>query len=273
MKLLICWRGTTYPLLGAYCNSMRCVNTCLETMSALSIGMSARMGQPFVKIFREELEMTLMLLLDVGRSPYFGSQKRRKIEIAAELAAVLAFLAINNNDRVGVILFQIMLRSLFPPKRKGSHMEYYQVRTKHEPAGTSTNISDALDKLMQFSSKKNLCFLISDFLADDFHAKIKQVASRHDLVCVRIEDPREHSWTNAGMIALRDSESGELRYFNSGDKETRRRIEELAEQRFRELDSLGRKSACDFLSLSTNESIVDGLSAVFRRREKRRRSS
>lgn len=245
-----------------------------DDVRTIDWNVSARMGEPYIKVFKEEREMTLMLLLDVSRSQYFGSTQRQKIEIAAELAAVLAFLAINNNDRVGVVLFSDHVEQFIPPQKGRAHIwNIIRAVLSHEPQGTSTNLSEALETLLKFKSKRSLCFLISDFLADGYEQKMKQVASRHDLVCVQIDDPREREWVDSGLIALKDSESGRSFWFDSGDRQLRQQLVQQSARKRENLEALAKQGAFDFMSLGTDESIVDGLSEVFRRRGKRRRKS
>ncbi|SMF25072.1 DUF58 domain-containing protein [Pseudobacteriovorax antillogorgiicola] len=243
-----------------------------DDVRAIDWNVTARMGQPFIKVFREEREMTLMLMVDVSPSQFFGTQEKSKVEIAAELAAVLAFLAIRNNDRVGVILFSDHVEQYIPPMKGRSHI-WNIIRSvlSHEPKGRATKLDEAISHYLQVIKRRSLCFLISDFLTEGYENKLKQLAARHDLVCVDIEDPREQEWVDAGLLAIQDSETGEQLVLDSGDPNLWRQIEEAWQEKVDGLQGLARKSGFDILSLRTNQSIVDGLMAVFKRRERRQR--
>ena len=243
-----------------------------DDVRAIDWNVTARMGQPFIKVFREEREMTLMLMVDVSRSLYFGTQAKSKVEMAAELAAILAFLAINNNDRVGVILFSDHVEQYIPPKKGRAHI-WNIIRSvlTHEPAGHDTDLEGAISHYLKVTKRRSLCFLISDFIANNYDRKLIQLASRHDLVCVDIEDPREEKWIDAGLIAIQDSESGEELILDSGDQRLLSQVANEARGKLERLSGLGRKGAFDVLSLKTDQSVVDGLMDVFKRRERRRR--
>ena len=245
-----------------------------DDVRAIDWNVTARMGQPFIKVFREEREMTMMLILDVSRSLYFGTAKRSKVEIAAELAAVLAFLAIKNNDRVGVILFSDHVEQYIPPKKGRAHIwNIIRAVLSHEPSGRDTDLEAAITQMIKVTKRRCLCFMISDFLAEGYEGKLKQLASRHDLICVDIEDPRELAWENAGVIAIKDSETGKRLWLDSGNRRVMATIVEHAKKKKEALVKLSKKGGFDFMTLTTQESVVDGLAAVFRRREKRRRRS
>ena len=243
-----------------------------DDIRSIDWNVTARMGQPFIKVFREEREMTLMLMVDVSQSLYFGTRGKSKVEIAAELAAVLAFLAIRNNDRVGVVLFSDHVEEYIPPKKGRSHV-WHIIRSvlSHEPKGRDTDLESAVNHYLNVTKRKSLCFLISDFLVNSFERQVMQLAARHDLVCVDIEDPREESWVDAGIIAIRDAETGEELIVDSGHPEALRSIQESWQRKAENLRQATLKAGSDLMTLRTNQSIVDGLMDVFKRRERRRK--
>ncbi len=231
---------------------------------------TARMDQPFIKVFREERELTLMLIVDVSRSQFFG-RSRSKQEVAAELAAVLAFLAIRNQDRVGLLLFSDQVESFIPPKKGRGHV-WNIIRNvlTFEPKGTGTNIPAALQHAAQLQKRRSTCFLISDFLATNFADGLSRFARRHDLVCVRVQDLLERHLPSAGVVRFVDAESGLVRTVPTFSSAFRAAMEAQELQRQDAWRNLCRAKGIDTFDLNSSESVVPPLERYLRRRERRR---
>ena len=183
---------------------------------------TARTGSPHVKVFEEERELTVMLLIDVSKSSFFGSVKQTKNEINAEIAAVLAFSALNNNDKVGVLFFSNKIEKYLPPKKGKQHvLRIIRELINLEPENNGTNIGMALEYLNNLIKKRCICFVLSDFLTKDYEAPLKIAKRRHDVVGIHIIDPREEAIPNVGLIRAVDSETGDTRWIDSNSKSVR----------------------------------------------------
>lgn len=179
---------------------------------------TARNNKPFVKIFEEERELTVMLLVDVSRSGQFGTVSAMKTEIAAEICAVLAFSAIRNNDKVGLILFSDKIEKFISPKKGKSHiLRIVRDLLSHEPEGTGTDISGALEYLNHVIKKRSIAFVMSDFIDKDYNNALRIVSKRHDVIAVTMNDPRERELPEIGLIKMKDAESGEERWIDTSN--------------------------------------------------------
>ncbi|MEK9629789.1 MAG: DUF58 domain-containing protein [Nitrospinota bacterium] len=189
---------------------------------------TARMNQPFIKEFIEERELTLMLLVDVSSSGSFGSDQKFKNEIAAEVASILAFAAIKNNDKIGLIIFSDKIEHYIPPKKGKGHI-WNIIRTilSFKPEGKGTNLSLPLEYLLKIQKKKATTFLISDFQDENYESQLKLAQQRFDLIAINIVDPREESLPDVGMLLLEDSETGKKILVNTHDKEIRKKHEAI----------------------------------------------
>jgi uncharacterized protein (DUF58 family) len=231
---------------------------------------SARMNDAYVKMFTEEREMTVMLLVDLSASEKFGSVGKPKIETVAEIAALLAFSAIKNNDRVGLILFTDRVERFVPPKKGRGHvMRVVTEILNASPEGTGTNIASALDMLGGLRKRRSVAFLLSDFIADDYEKQLRVAAKRHDLIPVQVVDPREENLPDVGLALLEDLESGELVEVDTGDPRVRQAFahEVLRQRALRE--RLFRKLRVDHLTVHTDEDYVRPIAEFFRFRQKR----
>ncbi|MCH7995867.1 MAG: DUF58 domain-containing protein, partial [Planctomycetes bacterium] len=171
---------------------------------------SARYGEPFIKKFREERELTVMLVVDVSPSGLFGSDRQFKLDVATELCAVLAFSAIRSNDKVGLILFADTVELYIPAKKGTKHvLRIIRELLYHQPQGRGTDISEALSFLNRVTRRKAVCFLVSDFLASEYEPALRIARRRHDLIPIVVTDPREMTLPNVGLIELEDPETGE----------------------------------------------------------------
>lgn len=242
-----------------------------DDVRTIDWNVTARMHQPFVKVLREERELTLMLMVDVSPSQAFGTATRQKHELAAELAAVLAFLAIRNNDKVGLIAFSDHIEQFIPPKKGRGHV-WNIIRSvlTHQGAGKTTDIGGALDYMMNVADRKCMCFLISDFWAQGYEKQLRHVARRHDFIAVRTLDERELKLPPAGIVAFQDAETGEELLLDTSDRKVLEAYEDAARERERGLESLFRKNAIDHFTLRTDGNVTAPLIGYLRGRERRR---
>jgi uncharacterized protein (DUF58 family) len=228
---------------------------------------TARTGTPHVKIFEEERELTVMLLIDMSPSSFFGTVNQLKNEIIAEICAVLAFSAINNNDKVGVAFFANEVELFIPPKKGKKHiLRIIRELINFEPKGKGTEIGTTLEYFNNLVKKRSICFIISDFLSMEYEQALRIAARRHDVIGVNIIDPREESLPDVGLIRAQDAESGEIRWV---DTSSRRLREEYAQWHQKHLDYFSRtfkKSGAAVVNIRTNESYVDALHQFFQQR-------
>jgi uncharacterized protein (DUF58 family) len=241
-----------------------------DDVRTIDWNVTARMGRPYVKLFREERELIVMLLVDISASGQFGTVKKLKKEVAAEVAALLAYTAIRNNDKVGLILFSDHVEKYVPPKKARGHgWRVIREILSFEPRGCRTDIAQALDYLGRVVRKRCICFLLSDFLDQGFEKPLRLSNKRHDVVAVNISDPREFALPRVGIVELEDAETGRELLIDTSDTYLRRRYEETRHQEENDLRKLFRSMDLDSVSLSTHVSYTEPLLAFFRRREKR----
>ncbi len=231
---------------------------------------TARMGHPFVKLFQEERELTVMLLVDVSSSGAFGTEQQLKREVAAELSAVLAFSAIKNNDKVGLIIFSDRIEKFIPPRKGKSHvLRVIREILFYRPRDATTNINEALQFLSRVIKRKSTVFLISDFLAEDFKKSLQIANKKHDIIAVSIVDPREVALPNAGMIELEDAETGESIVVDTTSSQLRDEFHLNAMKQREELKSLFQSIGVDHINIFTNQSYVEPINKFFKMRAKR----
>jgi len=231
---------------------------------------SARMNDTYVKVFTEEREMTVMLLVDLSASERFGSTEKPKIETVAEVAALLAFSAIKNNDRVGLILFTDRVERFVPPKKGRSHvMRVVTEILNADPEGEGTDLGVALDLLGGIGKRRTVAFLISDFIADQYEKPLKVVSAKHDLIPIQIVDPREEELPDIGLALVEDLETGELVEVDTSDLDVRAEYarETLRQRAARE--HLFRRLRLDHVTVSTDRDFVRPLTELFRLRQRR----
>lgn len=231
---------------------------------------TARMNDAYVKVFTEERELTVMLLVDCSASEDFGSRGRTKAELAAEVAAQIAFSAIANNDRVGLVLFSDRIEKVIPPKKGRKHvLRLISDILAFRPQGRGTDLAAGLTYVSQVSKRKAVTFLISDFLAENFEPSLRIVGRRHDLVPVMIFDPLEVEFPKLGLVELEDPETGEVVLVDSSDPMVRgsfaRAMSDLREARRR----LFKKLELDHVELRAGEDFGNALMKFFRRRARR----
>lgn len=231
---------------------------------------TARMDNAYVKVYREERELTIMLLVDLSASGLFGSTDKTKNELAAEIAAILACTAIRNNDKVGMIIFTDKVEKYIPPKKGISHIwRVIREILSFKPENTKTNIDKALEYLMLVTTKKSVAFLISDFIADDFDKALKITNKQHDIIAVYVNDPKEYSIPNVGYIELEDAETGESIVVNSNDWYFQTHFEQEAKKKKEAVLKLFKSSDVDYIDIWTNEPYLDPIIKFFMMRSKR----
>jgi uncharacterized protein (DUF58 family) len=241
-----------------------------DEIRAIDWNVTARLGTAFVKKFTEERELTVVLVVDVSASGNFGSVSQSKRELAAEVACVLAFSAIRNNDKVGLLLFSDRVELFIPPKKGRSHtLRIIREILFFEPAGRGTAPALALDYLNNVVTRRAVVFFISDFQTSDFSRELSVSGRRHDFIALHIQDQREEALPNVGIITLEDAETGEQIEINTGDRTTRARFSAQAETRRAELYRTLRRSSIDAILLRTGENYLPALRSFFKQRERR----
>ncbi|WP_025743696.1 DUF58 domain-containing protein [Aquimarina pacifica] len=228
---------------------------------------TARYNEPYVKVFEEERELTMMLMVDVSGSQLFGTQEQFKKGMVTEIAATLAFSATQNNDKIGLILFTDEIELFIPPKKGRSHvLRIIRELLEFEPKSKKTNITEALKFLSNVMKKKAIVFILSDFIADDYQHTLKIVGGKHDVTGIRIYDRREEEIPNLGMVQMEDEETGELLLVNTGSKKTRVNYSKFYKERADYFRDSFTRSGAGSLSSRIDESYVKKLLGYFKRR-------
>ncbi len=243
-----------------------------DDIRTIDWNVTARTGEPYVKRYVEERELTVIFLVDLSASGAFGSVDRMKNEIAAEFCALLAFSAIKNNDKVGLIVFTDCIEMFIPPKKGVSHvLRLIRELLYFSPRKTRTDINGALDYMGRVIRKRGVVFLVSDFLAADFAKSMRVLARRHDMIAVSVTDPRETSLPNVGLIELEDAETGESILVDTGNARIRELYANLGQERSARLTQLFGRMSVDYIGLHTDQDYVRDLVRFFKTREQRRR--
>lgn len=228
---------------------------------------TARYNEPFVKVFEEERELTLMLMVDISGSEFFGTQDQFKNEIIIEIAATLAFSAMQNNDKTGLILFSDEIERYIPPKKGKSHvLRIIRELLEFEPKSNKTDIANALKFLSNVMKKKAIVFVLSDFIAYNYRDTLKIAAKKHDLTGIRIYDKAEENIPNLGMVQMQDQETGELLLVNTGSKSVRNQYYGFHRERVDYFTESFTKSGAGALSSRVDESYVKKLLGYFKGR-------
>ncbi len=231
---------------------------------------TARFGHPYIKVFEEERELTVMLMIDLSGSLMFGSVSKTKQRIAAELSAILAFSALKNNDKVGLILFTDKIEKFVPPRKGKKHvLRIIREVLSFEPEGKATNLKGALEYMNNTIKKKSIAFLISDFIDEGYEKILRIVGRKHDLIGIVLDDRREKEIPNIGLVKLVDSETGAERWIDTGSKRVRSQMisDRKASEKIR--NSIFVKSRLDKIEVTTGSNYIQPLVQFFRRREKR----
>ncbi|GGW58316.1 uncharacterized protein DUF58 [Winogradskyella epiphytica] len=228
---------------------------------------TARYNEPYVKVFEEERELTMMLMADVSGSKLFGTKNQFKEEIVTEIAATLAFSATQNNDKIGLILFSDDIELYIPPKKGRSHvLRIIRELLEFEPKSKNTNIAQAFKFLSNVMKKKAIVFVLSDFIADDYKHNLKISAGKHDITGIRIYDKHEAEIPNLGMVQMQDAESGELLLVNTASKKVRRDYSKYYNDRVQYFKESFKKSGAGSMDCRVDESYVKKLLGYFKQR-------
>jgi len=231
---------------------------------------TARMDQPFIKEYIEERELNVMLMVDVSSSGEFGSTGKFKNEISAEVASILAFSAIRNNDKIGLIVFSNKIEHYIPPKKGKAHV-WNIIRTilNYQPEGRLTDLNIPLEYLLKIQKRKCIAFLISDFQATNYETNVKLARQKHDLVAISISDPREKDLPKIGLINLRDSETGETLLIDTDNREMTKLLTSYEREKRGKFKKLFRSIGVDTIEIDTDGSLVEPIIRYFKIREKR----
>ena len=228
---------------------------------------TARYNEPYIKVFEEERELTMMLMVDISGSGLFGTDQQFKNEIVTEIAATLAFSATQNNDKIGLILFSDVIELYIPPKKGRSHvLRIIRELIEFKPKSKKTNVAGALKFLSNVMKKKAIVFILSDFIDDNYKQNLKIAAGRHDITGIRVFDKREEEMPNIGMVQMQDEESGELMLVNTQSKTVRRHYAEYYTQRVAYYKDSFTKSGAGSIDCRVDESYVKKLLGYFKRR-------
>ena len=241
-----------------------------DDIRTIDWNVSARMGHPYVKIFEEERELTVMLLVDVSSSGNFGTSHQLKREVAAELSAVLAFSAIKNNDKVGLIIFSDRIEKYIPPRKGKKHvLRVIREILFYRPKDAQTNIAEALEFLTRVLKRRSTVFLISDFLSEGFEKSLQLANKKHDIIAVSIIDPREITLPDVGIIDLEDAETGETILVDTSSGQVRREFFTNNNQRYEGRSSFFKSIGVDHIVVHTDQSYVDPVVRFFKLRARR----
>jgi uncharacterized protein (DUF58 family) len=241
-----------------------------DDMRMIDWNVTARLNHPFVKIFEEERELTVMLVVDMSGSQFFGSQSALKRDIALELSAILAFSAMKNNDKVGLIIFTDRIEKFVPPRKgRGHALRIVRELLSFEPARPATSIKTALEYLNHVQKKRGIVFVISDFMDSGYEAALRIAGKRHDLIGVVLEDPREKELPDVGLIHLRDAESGATRFIDTSESRVRFVYQQRSERVRGARKLVFLKSRLDDIEVRLDQPYLKPLVDFFRLREKR----
>src|SRR5205807_6478554 len=235
-----------------------------DDIRAIDWNVTARMGHPFIKRYIEERELTVMLVIDGSGSQQFGTQFQQKKEVVAELAAVLAFSAINNNDKVGLVAFTDRVERFVPPRKGARHvLRLIRDILFFQPEQRGTCLRDALDFVNRILRRRSIIFLLSDFVDRDFENALKRTARRHDLIAIQITDPREEELPPVGLLELEDAETGQRVLLDTSSRLVRAAYARGARERRDALRQAARSSGADLVEVSTDGSHLDALIRFF----------
>lgn len=240
-----------------------------DDVRAIDWNVTARNNQPFIKLFREEREMAVQLLVDLSRSLDFGTTTQTKRELVAELGATLAMSAVRNNDKVGLTLFTDEVEKAIPPRKGTRHvLRLIRELLYCQPVGNGTSIQSAIEHLNRTCKRRSVVFLVSDFFDSGFESALKVAKRKHDIVPITVNDEREKELPNVGLIRLRDNETGELVMVDTASRRNQKRYQEIFEQRMLDRVSMFRRLQMEPIQLTTGVDIVDPLRKYFHARER-----
>jgi uncharacterized protein (DUF58 family) len=233
---------------------------------------SARMNEPFVKVFVEEREMTVMLVVDLSQSEQWGTRRASKARVAAEICALCAFSAIKNNDRVGLVLATDVVERLVPPKKGDKHvMRVIREILGYEPKYAGTNLKVALETLVKVTKRRSVAFLVSDFFATGYERALALAGAKHDVIPVMLVDPRDEELPDVGLASFEDLETGQEIIVDTGDAAVREHYARTMKKLRRDREKLFQKLALDLVVVRTDQSFVSPLRDLFAKRARRLR--
>ncbi len=235
-----------------------------DDIRTIDWNVSARFGHLFVKVFHEERQLTVILVLDLSGSNLFGTRKKFKRELLAEVAGMLAFLAIRTNDKVGAILFSSKVEKYIPPKKGASHVwRLIKEIFTYEPHNLTTNVDGVLTFLNRVAKRHAIIFLISDCMDTGFEKPLRLTAKKHDLTVIRVSDPAEEELPDLGLMTLRDPETGQVVLINTRNKDLRERWRNQRKEHAAYLSGLFKRTGIDLVELSTDGPVVEPLARLF----------
>ena len=238
-----------------------------DDIRTIDWNVTARYNEPYIKVFEEERELTMMLMVDISGSQYFGTQEQFKKDLITEIAATLAFSATQNNDKIGLILFTDEIELFIPPKKGRSHvLRIIRELIEFEPKSSKTDLTKALKFLSNVMKKKAIVFILSDFITDEYQKTLKIVGGKHDVTGIRIYDRHEETLPNLGMVPMEDEETGEVLLVNTGSKRTRNAYATQYKERVAYFVDSFNRSGSGSLSTRLDESYVKKLLGYFKRR-------
>lgn len=238
-----------------------------DDVRSIDWNVTARYNEPYIKVFEEERELTMMLMVDVSGSELFGTTNQFKKDIITEISATLAFSALQNNDKAGLILFSDAVELYIPPKKGKSHvLRIIRELLEFKPKSNRTDLAEALKFMSSVMKKRAIVFVLSDFIADDYEKALKISGNKHDVTGIRIYDEREESIPNLGMVQMQDAETGRVQLVNTQSKSVRNAYGDYYRQRIDYFTETFTKSGCGTLSCRVDESYVKKLLGYFKRR-------
>jgi uncharacterized protein (DUF58 family) len=238
-----------------------------DEIRTIDWNVTARFNEPFVKVFEEERQLTVMLLVDISASGMFGTRQQLKRETITELCAVLAFSAVSNNDQIGLVLFSDKIEKFIPPKKGKSHiLRIIRELINFEPTGKETDIELGLKYFTQMIKKKSVAFVLSDFVDQGFEDALKIASRKHDVVALKVTDKAENELPRIGIARFKDLETGESRWINTSSARVRANYKAKAAERDEQIRKLFMKTKTDFAEIHTDEGYIKPLMNLFKNR-------
>ncbi len=238
-----------------------------DDVRSIDWNVTARTGIPHVKVFEEERELTVMLLVDVSQSAFFGTRSQLKQGVFTEISAVLAFSAIQNNDKVGVIFFSDQIEMFIPPKKGKQHiLRIIRELIDFHPKGKGTDLGQALEYFNNLVKKRSICFILSDFMAENYERALQVVSKKHDLVGVHVSDPAERQLPKVGLLNARDPETGQMAWVDTHSKLIRELYSHRHAESLETFRNTFARCGVDTITLSVNDDYVKALLGFFRKR-------
>jgi uncharacterized protein (DUF58 family) len=238
-----------------------------DDIRAIDWNVTARLSHPYIKVFEEERELTVMIMVDVSNSSFFGTEKMFKSELITEICAVLAFSAIQNNDKVGVIFFSNIIEKFIPPKKGKTHiLRIIRELLNFQPVKKGTDIGNSLRYMTNMMKKKTICFMLSDFMDNQYEHALNIASRKHDVIGIRIYDEREMQLPDIGLIKAHDAETGKDKWIDTSDKKVRNNYTQYYHKQLQYTRTAFLKSGAEMESIKTNEDYVKKLMLLFKRR-------